>query len=279
MAADPTAQSVLMNLPQPREIALGRDVDIAEPPRAAKDAQVKLLIDSGRLRFRELLRRLDRAELKAVCRAHGLDDSGRARQALSGRPMQARAGVESAPPQSLFPANGNAATQQIPRPRDIVLCRHRQWLVEEVIAARAADEATHVRMSCLDDDNQGRALTVLWELELGARVHRPDAHGLGEIKHIDPPRHYGAYLNTLGWNMVTATDRRLFQAPFRAGIALESHQLVPLQKALELPRANLFIADDVGLGKTIEAGLALTARARHRTVHVRRPERGDEAHE
>ena len=79
--------------------------------------------------------------------------------------------------------------------------------------------------------------------------------------------------------MVTATDGRLFGASFRAGIALESHQLVPLQKAWDLPRANSFIADDVGLGKTIEAGLVPSARARHRTVHVRRPERGDEAHE
>jgi superfamily II DNA or RNA helicase len=49
----------------------------------------------------------------------------------------------------------------------------------------------------------------------------------------------------------------VFQAPFRAGIELMNHQLTPLKRALELPRANLFIADDVGLGKTIEAGLVL----------------------
>jgi SNF2 family DNA or RNA helicase len=77
------------------------------------------------------------------------------------------------------------------------------------------------------------------------------------VSRLDPPGRFGAYLHALEWSAVSAADPNRFQAPFRAGIKLMAHQLTPLMKALELPRANLFIAADVDLGKTLEAGLIL----------------------
>jgi SNF2 family DNA or RNA helicase len=61
---------------------------------------------------------------------------------------------------------------------------------------------------------------------------------------------------------------------FRAGIKIDAYQMEPLRKALRLPRVNLFIADDTGLGKTIEAGLIareLLLRKKAKTIVVAAP--------
>ncbi|RIL07543.1 MAG: helicase [Proteobacteria bacterium] len=145
----------------------------------------------------------------------------------------------------------------IPSPGQIVHVRSREYLVEEVIPPRAENEQTLVRLACLEDDAQGEPLEVLWEKELDARVRSANAWTRLDERGFDPPRLFASYLDALRWHCVTATDPRLFQAPYRAGIQLHAYQLEPLRKALREPRVNLFIADDVGLGKTIEAGLVL----------------------
>ena len=135
-------------------------------------------------------------------------------------------------------------TLDTPQTGQIVHVRQRQYLVEDVVSPNHGDDATLVKMSCVDDDAQGQPLAVLWEKEVDPKIltERSCARDRTEASILAT---FLAYLHTLRWNCVTSTDANLFQSPFRAGIRIDAYQLEPLRQALRLPRVNLVMADDV----------------------------------
>ena len=161
-----------------------------------------------------------------------------------------------------------------PEVGELVQVRSRRWLVEEVSPSEIPGASPVVTLACADDDAQGQALRVFWDYEIDRRILQEEGWAHLAERGFDDPRRFAAFLHTLRWHCVTATDANLFQAPFRAGIRIDAYQMEPLRKALRLPRVNLFIADDTGLGKTIEAGLIareLLLRRKAKTIVVAAP--------
>ena len=110
---------------------------------------------------------------------------------------------------------------------------------------------------------------LLWELEPNRGLLPPNA--LPDPAHPGgamPAEDFDALLRAARWTALSpyldpgdggGDDRREpIASPFHGGVRIENYQLVPLLKALRMPRVSLLIADDVGLGKTVEAGLILT---------------------
>ena len=142
-------------------------------------------------------------------------------------------------------------------------------------AARSQAGPHHiVRMSSVEDAGLGDELEVIWEREVGARVlERPAMPfpGMTLGAPFDDTATFDAFLDCVRWGSVSDADRSSLQAPLRCGIEAQDYQLDPVARALRMPRVSLLIADDVGLGKTIEAGLVaqeLLLRHRARTILV-----------
>jgi hypothetical protein len=152
-----------------------------------------------------------------------------------------------------------------PEQGDFVFARGKSWIVESTEKAGSV-QTVHL-VSC-EDDSQGEGVLLAFATELQTQVLDPNDWSPLLTKNFEGPQRLGAYLRSTEWRTATAADRKLFQAPFRAGIRLDSYQLLPLAKALDLPRVNLLIADDVGLGKTVEAGLIVRELLLRRRVEM-----------
>jgi hypothetical protein len=74
----PSVSSVLSVLTKSRLGDLGREIGLTIPADETKDVYTKVLQETPVLTLHYLLSFLGRDELRAACRAHHLDDAGRA---------------------------------------------------------------------------------------------------------------------------------------------------------------------------------------------------------
>lgn len=151
----------------------------------------------------------------------------------------------------------------VPEQGNLVRVRDRHWVVESVNASSLPPDplssmgsVQHHRVNLVPIDHKGgpEALAVFWETEPGTEI-RPQAELPDPSEGLDEAATFGAFLDAVRWGAIASADPSAFQSPFRAGIDIEDYQLLPLVEALRMPRVSLLIADDVGLGKTVETGL------------------------
>lgn len=167
-------------------------------------------------------------------------------------------------------------TRNPPEQGQLVQVRSRPWVVNEVKPSSLPTTAMKLpiarpqhllTLSSVEDDGLGEELQVVWEIEPGAKVVEKVA--LPEPSGFDAPAELDAFLDAVRWGAASTTDVKNIQSPFRSGIAIEDYQLDPVVRAIQMPRVNLLIADDVGLGKTIEAGMVgLELIIRHRARRI-----------
>jgi hypothetical protein len=117
-----------------------------------------------------------------------------------------------------------------PEQGQLVEVRQRRWVVTDVTTSALPEPGAVVSgpapqhlvaLSSVDDDALGEELQAIWELEPGARIIEKLA--LPEGTGFDEPDRLAAFLDAVRWGASSTADVRTLQAPFRAGIDIQSY--------------------------------------------------------
>jgi ERCC4-related helicase len=160
-----------------------------------------------------------------------------------------------------------AGAATIPEAGKLIQLRGRPAIIQAVSPHVGGDQQRRhlVHLEYVDEHQYPSSDTVLWEAEPEIRVRQ--TQGWPDIRYTAPdaPGHYQAYSDAIRWTSLQTLEGFLLDSkdiplvsPWSAAVQVEDYQLVPLLRALSMPRVSLLLADDVGLGKTIQAGLIAT---------------------